>query len=63
MSCLPDIFITSKSQNLIPNKVGGQFSIHLRSALFSNKQTDNRSATKSFQSADAKRYKSWMDSD
>jgi hypothetical protein len=62
MSCLPDIFITSKSQNLLPNKLGGQFSIHLRSALFSNKQIDGRSASSSFQSADAKRYKPWFDS-
>lgn len=61
MSCLPDIFISSKSQNLVPNKMGGQFSIHLRSALFNSKQIENRSAAKSFQSADAKRYKSWMD--
>ena len=41
MSCLPELFSASRSQNLQqPSKVGGVFSINLRSAYFNNaKQT------------------------
>ena len=36
MSCLPDLFIPTKSQRLAPlNKVGGVFSVNLRSSYFS----------------------------
>ena len=51
--------------------MGGQFSINLRSAFFNpNKQEkgdlnttllNNRSARKSYNSTDSKRYRSWMD--
>lgn len=34
MSCLPDIFQASKSQNLPPCKQAAPFSIHLRSSYF-----------------------------
>ena len=53
MSCLPDIFIPSKSQPLPPHKVGGQFSLHLRSNHFQRKPSANQQ----------KRYRSWMDTD
>ena len=50
---------------MTPNKVGGQFSINLRSAYFNPKAketpTGNSTTRKLFLSSDNKRYRSWMD--
>lgn len=42
MSCLPDIFI--KSTHLQPAKIGGVYSIYLRSSKYSNIPTSTASA-------------------
>ena len=65
MSCLPDLFIPSKSQPLNPHKIGGPFSLHLRSNTFALKdsQQPQTNSHRLFQSGDNKRYRSWMDTD
>lgn len=65
MSCLPELFSASRSQNLQhPSKVGGVFSIHLRSAYFhSLKQPaqpqDKLGKTSGSYSLESKRYRSF----
>lgn len=58
MSCLPELFTSSKSSYLPPNKVGGPFSLHLRSAFFAHRPATDRSLP-----SDSQRYRSWMDSE
>lgn len=66
MSCLPELFSASRSQSIQqPSKVGGVFSINLRSAYFNNmKQTsalpqDKHDKSSASYSLESKRYRSW----
>jgi hypothetical protein len=62
MSCLPDLFLHARSQNIVPNKIGGHFSLHLRSGCFRARAGAELERKVSF-SNDVKRYKSWMDTE
>jgi hypothetical protein len=59
MSCLPEIF--SRSGNLQPpSKIGGVFSVNLRSASFGNKQTASvgeMRGSKTSRSVESQRYR------
>lgn len=69
MSCFPDILLTSRSQNLPnPHKMGGMFSINLRSSFFTNEKQAPSDKSRQYSqgkstsfSLDNKRYRSWMD--
>ena len=63
MSCLPELLMPSKSQPFAPRKVGGPFSLHLRSTLFNPGAEQAKTTRKPFISNDSKRYPSWMDTE